>query len=47
MIKYVLQCETGLQGSSYYTNKDEAIHAAQWREFCTGLKWFVREIKTR
>ena len=33
MIKYVIQCETGLQGSSYYNTKSEAGHAARWREF--------------
>ena len=47
MIKYVIQCETGLQGCSYYERKEEAIQAAQWRRFCTGLEWFVREIITR
>lgn len=47
MIKYVIQCETGLQGSSYYSTKSEAGQAAKWRELCTGLQWFVREILIR
>jgi len=44
MKKYVIECETGLQGSAYYTSRCEAIQAARWRELCTGLTWLVREI---
>lgn len=44
MVKYAIQCETGLQGSSYYNTRCEAIQAARWRELCTGLEWIVREI---
>lgn len=47
MVKYVIQCETGLQGSSYYHTRCEAMEAARWRELCTGLTWFVREIIVR
>ena len=44
MIKYMIQCETGLQGSSYYSTRCEAIQAARFRELCTGLAWLVREV---
>lgn len=47
MVKYVVQCETGIQSSFYYTRKDEAFQEAHWRELCTGLQWFVREIIVR
>ena len=47
MTKYAIYCETGLQGSSYYSTRCEAIQAAQWRRLCTGLEWFVREIIVR
>ena len=45
--KWAIYCETGLQGSSYYHTKCEAIEAAQWRRLCTGLDWFIREVMVR
>lgn len=47
MVKYIIQCETGLQGSSYYNTKAEAVQAARWRELCTGLEWIALEVIVR
>ena len=47
MVKYIIQCETGLQGLSYYHTRYEAMEAARRRELYTGLKWIVREIIVR
>ena len=44
MKKYIIQCETGLQGSAYYNTKAEAVQAAWWRMMCTGLEWIALEV---
>lgn len=40
---YVIDCN-GWQGSAHYTSKDEAQAAADFRTYCTGMKWEVREV---
>jgi hypothetical protein len=47
MWRYVIECITGLQGSSSYRTYEEAAAAAQWRTNCTGLEWHVKELLTR
>lgn len=43
MIRYAIFCGN-LQGSSYYRTKEEAQQAANFRTYCTGIEWMVREI---
>ena len=43
MKKYIIECN-GFQGSASYNRYDEAQAAANFRTFCTGMKWEVREI---
>lgn len=43
MKAYVLYCGD-LQGSSYYRTYEEAQNAANFRTYCTGVEWVVREI---
>ena len=45
MMYFVIECETGLMGSSYYSRYEEAQNAADWRTYCTGLKWRVKEVR--
>lgn len=43
MTMYAIYCG-GLQGSSYYRTFEEAQQAANFRTYCTGVKWKVRSI---
>lgn len=43
MIMYAIYCG-GLQGSSYYRSYEEALNAAKFRSYCTGVDWCVRRI---
>lgn len=45
MYKFIIRCITGFQGSSYYNTHAEALNAAQWRTYCTGLDWYVDSVK--
>ena len=42
---YIIECN-GFQGSARYNKIDEAQAAANWRTYCTGLEWRVKEIFT-
>lgn len=43
MIMWAIFCG-GLQGSSYYRTREEAQQAANFRSYCTGVQWTVKEI---
>lgn len=43
MILYIIYCG-GFQGSSYYRTREEAQNAANFRTYCTGVKWEVKQI---
>ena len=43
MIMYVIHCGS-FQGSSHYRTREEAQQAANFRTYCTGTKWEVKEI---
>lgn len=43
MIMYIIHCGN-FQGSSYYRTREEAQQAANFRTYCTGTKWDVKEI---
>ena len=43
MIMYAIFYED-LQGSSYYRSYEEALNAAKFRSYCTGVEWTVREV---
>lgn len=43
MIVYAIFCGN-FQGSSYYKTREEAQQAANFRTYCTGTKWEVKEI---
>ena len=43
MIIYRIFCGN-FQGSASYTRYDEALQAAKWRTYCTGMEWTVRQI---
>lgn len=43
MIMYIIYC-SGFQGSSRYRTHEEAQQAANFRTYCTGVKWEVKEI---
>lgn len=47
MTYYVIICETGFMGCANYNRYDEAKAAAEWRTYCTGLNWYVKEMITR
>ena len=43
MTKYYIYCN-GFQGSATYNTYDEALNAARWRTYCTGMEWIVKEV---
>lgn len=43
MIMYIIHCG-GFQGSSYYRTCEEAQNAANFRTYCTGVKWEVKQV---
>ena len=43
MIRYIIQCG-GFQGSSYYRTREEAQSAANFRSYCTGVIWEVKQV---
>ena len=43
MTVYVIYCGS-FQGSAYYRTREEAQCAANWRTYCTGMEWSVKEI---
>ena len=43
MIMYIIHC-SNFQGSSYYRTREEAQRAANFRTYCTGTKWEVKEV---
>lgn len=47
MYKYIIRCITGVQGSSYYSTHAEALNAARFRTYCTGIPWYVDAVKVR
>lgn len=47
MYKYIIRCITGFQGGAYYSTHAEALEAARWRTYCTGLDWYVDAVWVR
>lgn len=45
-IKYAIDYN-GFRGSSYYNTYDEAKAAADWRTYCTGITWTVKQVLLR
>lgn len=43
MIMYIIHCG-GFEGSSRYKTYEEARQAANFRTYCTGMLWEVKEI---
>jgi len=43
MIVYAIFCGD-FGGSSYYRTREEAQAAANFRSYCCGIEWVVREI---
>lgn len=43
MTMYIIHCG-GFQGSSYYRTREEAQNAANFRTYCTGVKWEVQQV---
>ena len=44
MTTYMIFCR-GFQGTAYYTSREAAQDAADFRSRCMGVKWEVREIQ--
>ncbi len=43
MIMYIIHCGS-FQGISHYRTREEAQQAANFRTYCTGTKWEVKEV---
>lgn len=43
MILYIIHCGN-FQGSSNYQTREEAQQAANFRTYCTGMKWEVKQV---
>ena len=43
MIMYIIHCGS-FQGISHYRTREEAQNAANFRTYCTGIKWEVKKV---